>query len=615
MYFPPFEKPDKAPDIWDGTVDTSWYNDAVQHFSLDTAEEIAGLSMLASQGETFEGKTITLTNSIDLSGLKFTPIGATGTPFMGTFDGGENTISGYSNDSTAVINDGGDRYFTALFAAVDGGTVKNVTFEAYDVNLYDDVVPKDRMNQRMVSVAVGNLMNGGTVENVIVEEGIVNSPVRVAGIVARASGGTNTNPNRIIRSENYADVNSEYIGESYSASPTYGTAGGIISTTASADYTVIQDSINNGTIIGMVSGGIAGDIQGQAEFSDNTNNGNIKGALSSGGIAGNLWYGAGVIKIDNCHNSNSAIIESTESYRGANGGQYSDANIGGIVGLNTKPNVFITNSTNNGILRNDIEGILVSIGGIVGSDIEVLTIENCTSDCLIENVATIVDSDNVRNKWTTAGVVGYIFGDYKKNISVTVIDSYGKAENFSNDNEFHVFGDVIGGVRSLLSHEFSISFSENVELDNVVSLISAGSFVGPEDINTATYNFKGVNAEGMNFSNGRQTIKINLNDSTIHYLQQLMNTDIGSNWDDTGIANISGGNIDELIIFPDDFSPSSGIGYDNKITLENIGKEINWEIPNFNIIGNGSHSFYINNEVIKSSSGTISTGGDVTQNP
>ena len=73
--FPPIMQPDKEPVKWNGTSDITWYNENASAFNLDTPEELAGLSELASKGNTFEGKTIYLLESIDLSDFEWNPIG------------------------------------------------------------------------------------------------------------------------------------------------------------------------------------------------------------------------------------------------------------------------------------------------------------------------------------------------------------------------------------------------------------------------------------------------------------------------------------------------------------------------------------------------------------
>src|SRR5699024_11042193 len=69
-------------DTWDGTADTSWYNETDTEFHIKTAEQLAGFAELtnigidtnASTGNTFENKTIYLDCDLDLGDYSWTPI-------------------------------------------------------------------------------------------------------------------------------------------------------------------------------------------------------------------------------------------------------------------------------------------------------------------------------------------------------------------------------------------------------------------------------------------------------------------------------------------------------------------------------------------------------------
>ena len=66
-------------------------------YTIKTKEEMKIFQQYVSKGETFEGKTVTLLNDIDLQGSEdnqWTPIGTWSNPFKGTFEGQGYTISG-----------------------------------------------------------------------------------------------------------------------------------------------------------------------------------------------------------------------------------------------------------------------------------------------------------------------------------------------------------------------------------------------------------------------------------------------------------------------------------------------------------------------------------------
>ena len=124
-----------AADTWDGTADTSWYNETDTEFVLTTSEQLAGLAELVDGGNSFAGKTITLSGNVDLyaedekgNRIPFNPIGhsSNSQSFNGTFDGQGHTISNmYEQSDLSAWQYEGEYY--GLFAYTNGATIKNVT--------------------------------------------------------------------------------------------------------------------------------------------------------------------------------------------------------------------------------------------------------------------------------------------------------------------------------------------------------------------------------------------------------------------------------------------------------------------------------------------------------
>jgi hypothetical protein len=123
--------------------DYSWYDENEDHFQINSASQLAGLTRLASRfeeefegGTNFAGKTITLTDNIDLSvdhGITWRnnqgwlPIGERSDGFQGIFDGNGFTISGLFID--------GSHTNAGLFATVGGGgEVKNLILDDVKIN-------------------------------------------------------------------------------------------------------------------------------------------------------------------------------------------------------------------------------------------------------------------------------------------------------------------------------------------------------------------------------------------------------------------------------------------------------------------------------------------------
>ena len=126
-----------TPTIWDGTVDTSWYNGNETEFTINTAEQLAGFAELVNNRNTFSGKSIKLGQNIMLNDTanwqnwestppenKWKPIKGIWSEefnglnrFYGTFDGNGHVISG------VYINSVGG--FQGLFGFTSG-EIKNL---------------------------------------------------------------------------------------------------------------------------------------------------------------------------------------------------------------------------------------------------------------------------------------------------------------------------------------------------------------------------------------------------------------------------------------------------------------------------------------------------------
>ena len=90
-----YEKDSFGPDydkvaphlVWDGTVDTSWYNADATSYELSSPAKLAGLAKLVNEGNSFAGKTIKLAADMDLNNLEWTTIGIESANFSGEFYG------------------------------------------------------------------------------------------------------------------------------------------------------------------------------------------------------------------------------------------------------------------------------------------------------------------------------------------------------------------------------------------------------------------------------------------------------------------------------------------------------------------------------------------------
>jgi len=346
------------------TTDTRWYtaDSSATNFIISTADELAGLAELVNRGRNnFTGKTITLSNNIDLSayttGEGWTPIGRGGTtannyrPFRGTFDGGnfviDNLTINYHN-----IN------LLGLFGLIIGGRVENVRLEnvniegsssdnvggvagfidsnSHVINSYSTgLINSKNGSGRHVGGVVGfvgfnsnviNCYSTGTVGNTI-STYFINSYVGgVAGFVTDSSA--------IINSYSISMV----IGNNY--------VGGIA---GSVGRSIVNNCYFTGTVIGKGSGGsyIGGVVGGLGD-------GLITNAYSTGAVTG-IGQVGGVVGGVSWNSS----VNNTYSTSVVNGRRH----VGGVAG-GVFMNGIVTNSAAlNPEVRSDS---IVGLGRVIG---------------------------------------------------------------------------------------------------------------------------------------------------------------------------------------------------------------------------------------------------------
>ena len=182
-------------DTWDGTADTSWYNDTDTEFVITTAEQLAGLAKLVDEGNTFEGKTIKLDKDLDLyvkgengEAVCFDPIGSyrKDLSFKGTFDGQGYTISNMSQNTWALDNgyEYGDLGL-GLFGKVRNATIKNLTMDNASIS------GESAICGTVAATAYGEC----TFDNITVKNSKVNDYQYYAGGVVGWASGNHTYKN------------------------------------------------------------------------------------------------------------------------------------------------------------------------------------------------------------------------------------------------------------------------------------------------------------------------------------------------------------------------------------------------------------------------------------
>ena len=351
-----------AQTIWDGTADTSWYNETSAEFEISTAEQLAGLAKLVNNGNNFSGKTISLTADIVLNDTSdwedwensastntWTPIGNWPNLFGGTFDGQGHTVSGIYINS--------ENNYQGLFG-YNNGTIQNVGISKSYIKGYS-----------YVGGVCGYNDDTGTFSNCY-NSGNVSGNSRVGGVCGENSGtGTFFNC--------YNSGNVKGTGESYSY------IGGVCG--YNDDTGTFSNCYNSGTVSGTGEsysyiGGVCGyNFRSTGAFSNCYNSGTVSGTGESsiiGGVCGYNFRSTGAFS--NCYNSGTVSGTGETSIIGGvcgynEGGTISDCyntniisgndDVGGVCGTNSGT---ISDCYNTGNVNGT--GASATVGGMCGNN-------------------------------------------------------------------------------------------------------------------------------------------------------------------------------------------------------------------------------------------------------
>ena len=269
-------------------------------YMITTAKQLAALATAVNSGTDYSGTYFKLGNDITVA--DWTPIGQKNdnNKFAGSFDGNGRTvtINGISNSLDTAF--GG---YAALFGAIKGATIKNVTVTG-------------TISGADVAGVVGQ-MNGGTVEN-CVNKATVTGTKKTAGIVVY----TKNSGSAVIKDcVNYGEIKS-----------TGDRAGGIVNLVQIA--TEVLNCKNYGAVTSeatgtYAAGGIVGWVgleQSGAQFKIDgcENTAAVSGKGAAGGILGGASGSVGTVS--SCINSGTVTLSGTA------GTSNEHANIGGVVG-------------------------------------------------------------------------------------------------------------------------------------------------------------------------------------------------------------------------------------------------------------------------------------------
>lgn len=284
--------------------------------TIASAEELALFAFEVNNGNSYQGYTVNLTNNIDLSGKLWTPIGKSGKPFAGRFDGNSNTIYNLLVYGTTA-NNSSNNYHGLFGNLADPAIITKFTLENVDVSgsLYVGAVAGMAYTGKEISDVtvkgdvkisgywyVGGIAGNGyinTVKNCKVE---ANAGSLVSGTGSYIGGiyGFRGEGNQKIEScvSNINVTGYSYVG-GISGMLHYGntifncTSSGTVTKTAPGDTDDLSDLYGIGGIAGIYTNGKLATIEncnftGELISNSKTVNGGIIGHSRDGVAYGNL---------------------------------------------------------------------------------------------------------------------------------------------------------------------------------------------------------------------------------------------------------------------------------------------------------------------------------------
>lgn len=525
-------------------------NSATYYIANDT--DLKAFRNKVNDGNTFAGKTIQLTDSIDLKNEEWTPIGNgsrsdstyTGKAFKGIFDGKDKSISNVTiTETTANASDA-----IGLFGVVDGGTVKNVTLNV-NINV---------ANNELAGGAIGLLVNDGTAEKIHVT-GNVKAADGVGGIVGRMLiSGT------IKECLNEAVVNAAKDGSG---------SGGIVGKayyTATGKTMNIQDCENRGSITAAYcAGGIAG--LSAANVSGCTNSGSVTAGNHAGGIVGEQTnYGA----VSGNTNSAAVIGKTTAA--------------GGIIGWvryqtneSAYPNtalITVTGNTNSGSIGNEGGAGKLGYGGIVGTLYNQGTVSGNTNNAptitggtfaagivggpqIVNDNKTIDETVVTITNNVTTTTPDKIFGTYKDLIAWKNDESF-VIENNSGTGWTAKIGEV--QYATLAAALAAAKDGDTVKLLKDITLTETWTPIGTnENPFKGTFDGQGYTITGLNISSGSYAGLIGVLDAGTVKNVKFASVNISTTGTDVGAAVgriINNGKVENVQVLPGSVSGAKRVG-------------------------------------------------------
>ena len=350
--------------VTDNVTYVAQFSKILNYVPITTAQELSNIRNNLTA-------TYKLMNDIDLESAEWQPIGTASTPFSGTFNGNEFTISNLTITQTQA--------YVGLFAN-NSGTIKNLKLGNVQINVSGS-------NSSFIYAGSIVAKNTGIIENIETTSGFLFAVARGGniGILGGLIGlhNHNTTLDKLINNINVSGEN-----------PT--NMGGIIGSTNST--TTITNSINSGSVRGRrYVGGIIGSTFLPTTITNSVNIGSVTGQNEIGGLVG---YGGNSTSVTNSVNigsvtgqnyiggllgvgGNESTITNSVNSGSVTGQKYA----GGLIGAGS--NTTMNNSVNSGSVRGTS-----NVGGLLGIGWSITIINS-------------VNSGSVRGASNVGGLIGY----------------------------------------------------------------------------------------------------------------------------------------------------------------------------------------------------------------
>jgi len=273
--------------LWANNASTQWYDGQNTLFTLSTAEDLAGLSVLVAGGNAFTDKTILIGSNIDLAAHLWTPIGVDlNAPFSGTMDG-----NGFAISNLFIVMPG--EGFIGLFGRCTSATLSNIILQEVYIRTNDTAgslagsfatnSTMDNCHANGVDMVATQYNIGGLVGELVDDShmlrcsshGDVTGVNQVGGLL-----GTPFNLTSVIECYSTGTVDAQYL------------AGGLIGFSTFAFQPNRENTINNCysraavTVVNGRAGGLVGGTDAQLIILNSYSTGTATGAEFAGGLVG-----------------------------------------------------------------------------------------------------------------------------------------------------------------------------------------------------------------------------------------------------------------------------------------------------------------------------------------